>query len=75
MERHSRSTYYTETNSDSKNKKTKMPQIKEQEKLPNIQLNEMESSNLPDTEFKIMVIRMLKELRMKNSVRTLTKIY
>ena len=37
-------------------------QMKEQEKSPE-ELNEMEASKLPDTEFKTMVIRMLKELR------------
>ena len=36
--------------------------MKEQEKTPEKELNEMEASNLPDTEFKKMVIRMLKEL-------------
>ena len=32
-------------------------------KTPENKLNEMEASNLPETEFKIMVIRMLNELR------------
>ena len=40
-----------------------MPQIKQQEKTPENKLNEMETSNLPETEFKIMVIRMFNELR------------
>ena len=44
-------------------KQRNMPQIKEQEKSPEKELNEMEESKLPDTEFKTMVIRMLKELR------------
>ena len=39
-----------------------MPQMK-QEKTPGNKLNEMEASNLPKTEFKIMVIKMLNELR------------
>ena len=39
-----------------------MPQMKEQEKSPEKELNEMEANKLPDTEFKTMVIRMLKEL-------------
>ena len=43
-------------------KQRTMPQIKEQEKSPEKELNEMEESKLPDTEFKTMVIRMLKEL-------------
>lgn len=37
-----------------------MPQMKEQEKLPEKELNEMQ---LPDAEFKSMVIRMLEELK------------
>ena len=36
--------------------------MKEQEKSPEKDLNETEASNLPDTESKTMVIRMLKEL-------------
>ena len=39
-----------------------MVQMKEQIKTPEKELNEMEVSNLPDTEFKTLVIRMLKEL-------------
>ena len=40
-----------------------MPQMKQQEKTPENELNDMEANNLPKTEFKIMVIRMLKELK------------
>ena len=36
--------------------------MKEQIKTPEIELNEMEISNLPDAQFKSLVIRMLKEL-------------
>ena len=36
--------------------------MKEQEKTPERKLNEMEASRLPDTEFKTMVIRILREL-------------
>ena len=42
-----------------------MPKIiikQKQNKSPEKELNEMEASNLPDTEFKKMVIRMLKEI-------------
>ena len=42
-------------------KQRNMPQIK-QEKTPENKLNEMEVSNLPESEFKIIVIRMLNEL-------------
>ena len=36
--------------------------MKEQNKTPEKELNKMEISNLSDTEFKALVIRMLKEL-------------
>ena len=39
-----------------------MIQMKEQIKTPEKELNKMEVSNLPDAEFKTLVIRMLKEL-------------
>ena len=39
-----------------------MAQMKEQIKTPEKELNKMEISNLSDVEFKILVIRMLKEL-------------
>ena len=38
-------------------------QMKEQNKAPENDLNKMETSNLPDVEFKTLVIRMLNELR------------
>ena len=39
-----------------------MAQMKEQNKTPERELNEMEITNLSDAEFKTLVIRMLKEL-------------
>ena len=39
-----------------------MAQMKEQIKTPEKKLNEMETSNLSDAEFKTLVIRILKEL-------------
>ena len=36
--------------------------MKEQIKIPEKELNEMEISNLSDVEFKTLIIRMLKEL-------------
>ena len=44
-------------------KQRNMPQMKQQEKTPENKLNEMEASNLPETEVKIAVIRMLNELK------------
>ena len=40
-----------------------MAQMKEQIRTPDKELNKMEISNLSDAEFKMLVIRMLKELR------------
>ena len=40
-----------------------MPQIKEQNKTPEKELNKMETSKLPDAEFKTLIVRMLSELR------------
>ena len=39
-----------------------MAQMKEQNKTPEKELNKLEISNITDTEFKTLVIRMLKEL-------------
>ena len=39
-----------------------MAQMKEQNKMPEKELNKMEIANLSDAEFKTLVIRMLREL-------------
>ena len=39
-----------------------MFQTKEQDKTPEEELSEVERSNLPDKEFKVMMVKMLKEL-------------
>ena len=39
-----------------------MPHMKEKEKSPEKELNEMEARNLQDTKFKATVLRMLKKL-------------
>ena len=39
-----------------------MAQMKEQNKIPEKELNEMETANLSDAEFKTLVIRILREL-------------
>ena len=39
-----------------------MPRMKEQKKFPGNELNEIEKSNLLDTGFKTMLIKMLKKL-------------
>ena len=43
-------------------RQTNIPQMKEQKKSPQKDLNEMEASSLPDTEFKTMCIRRYNEL-------------
>ena len=40
-----------------------MSQMKEQNKTPEKELNKIETINLPEAEFKTLVIRMLSELR------------
>ena len=37
-------------------------QIKEQDKTPEKQLNEMEIGNLPEKEFRIMMVKMIQDL-------------
>ena len=43
-------------------RKRNVDQMKEQIKIPEKELNKMEISNPSDTEFKTLIIRMLKEL-------------
>ena len=40
-----------------------MSQMKEQDKTPEEELSEVEIANLPEKEFKVMIIKMIKELR------------
>ena len=40
-----------------------MYQMKEQDKTPEKQLNEVEIGNLPEKEFRIMVVKMIQDLR------------
>ena len=52
--------------------------MKEQEKYPEKELNQMEASKPPDTEFKTMVMRILKELSenfnsIKKDIETIKK--
>ena len=45
-----------------KNQKV-MSQIKGQTKTPERQLNEVETGNLPEKEFRIMIVKMIQDLR------------
>ena len=47
------------------------PQMEQQENSPEEELNEIEASNLSDTEFKVMIIRKLN--RMKKDIKTIKK--
>ena len=40
-------------------------QMKEQEKPPEKQLNEVEIDNLPEKEFRIMIVKMIQDLRIR----------
>ena len=52
-----------------------MSQIKGQDKIPEKQLNEMERGNLSEKEFRIMIVKMIQELRktMKKMQEVFTK--
>ena len=39
-----------------------MSQMKEQDKIPEKQLNEVEMGNLPGKEFRIMIMKMIQDL-------------
>ena len=39
-----------------------MYQMKEQDKTPEKQLNEVETGNFPEKEFRIMIVKMIQEL-------------
>ena len=40
-----------------------MPQMNGQDKIPEKQINEVEISNLPEKEFRIMIVKMIQYLR------------
>ena len=40
-----------------------MSQIKEQEKTPEKQINEVETGNLPEKEIRIMIVKMIQDIR------------
>ena len=41
-------------------------QMKEKDKTPEKQLNEVEIGNLPEKEFRIMIVKMIQDYRKKN---------
>ena len=54
-----------------------MYQMKEQDKTPEKQLNEVEISNLPEKEFRIMIMRMIKDLgqRMEAKMKKMQEMF
>ena len=42
-----------------------MYQMKEQDKIPEKQLNEVEIGNVPEKEFRIMIVKMIQDLRIR----------
>ena len=44
------------------NRQRAMYQMKEQDKTPETQLNEVEIGNLPEKEFRIMIVKMIQNL-------------
>ena len=54
-----------------------MYQMKEQDKTPEKQLNEVEIGNLPETEFRIMIVKMIQDLgkRMEAKIETMQEMF
>ena len=54
-----------------------MYQIKEQNKTPEKQLNEVEIGNLPEKEFRIMIVKMIQDLgkRMEAKVEKMQEMF
>ena len=46
-----------------------MYQMKEQDKTPEKHLNEVEIGNLPEKEFRIMVVKMIQDLRKRTEAK------
>ena len=45
-------------------------QMKKQDKISEKQLNEVETGNLPETEFRIMIVKMIQDLRKRMEAKT-----
>ena len=52
-------------------------QMKEQEKTPEKQLNEVEIGNLPEKEFRIMIVKMIQDLgkRMEAKIKEMKEMF
>ena len=51
--------------------------MKEHDKSPEKQLNEMETGNLPETEFRIMIVKMIQDLgkRMETKIEKMQEMF
>ena len=47
-----------------------MPQMNGQDKIPEKQINEVDISNLPEKEFRIMIVKMIQDLRKRIETET-----
>ena len=58
-------------------RKRTMYQMKEQDKTPEIQLNEVEIGNLPEKEFRIMIVKMIQDPgnRMEAKIEKMQEIF
>ena len=54
-----------------------MYQMKEQDKTPEEKLNEMDIGNLPETEFRITIVKMIQDLgkRMKAKIKKMQQMF
>ena len=54
-----------------------MSQMKGQDKIPEKQLNEMEIGNLPEKEFRIMIVKMIQDLgkRMEAKIEKMQEMF
>ena len=55
---------------DKKKRQSAMYQMKEQDKMPEKQLNEVEIGNLPEKEFRIMRVKMIQDLGKRMEAKT-----
>ena len=56
-----------------KKKQKVMSQMKGQDKIPEKQLNEMEIGNLPEKEFRIMIVKMIQDRGKRNGEKKLRR--
>ena len=61
---------YIHRNIDKMKRQRAMYQMKEQDKTPEKQLNEVEIVNLPEKEFKIMIVKMIQDLGKRMEVKS-----